>query len=908
MRGYVRGARRLGRDRYAVMALAVLAILAALAAETSTTARVTLASDIDANWRGAYDILVRPKGARLPLESTDGLVEPNFLSFAGTGGLSADDVAAIGHLPGVDIAAPVSVVGYLSYAPSTPLLCLPELPEQPSLFGLSYSVTVDDGVRSLILQHRSGRLFVGPDDATLTHFRNWYSSLGDVSAGASSSGRVEGDMFLGYLPPISSPLIAVDPSAEAALLGANGSFLQPLAGLADRDQLTTATFDIRLIPKELAIATGDLAGSVVERPVVPIVVSRDIYARLKLHLDVSRIGSPLASYPDLTEATLSEKRIRVEAAVGQGVTPVGGVDLDLAGQIRPYLPPPAVLVWPGKSPGPGECLNQTEVRTPRLDSLLLAGRPTYTAGSSGGDNPSFVVTPLGYVPAVGTWASPQSARDASESQEMAYRPAAVHPLAVAQSFTSTDPSDQPFRLAPVGLFDPLAVDLGFNPLSYVPLGAYVPPVTVVERDDAVPSATGMNLRPGLNPAGFITVPPLAVTDLSAARLLRGVRPVDAVRVRVASVDRYDAAGQQEVSRVAAAIVELGYDVDVVAGASPERVTIRLPRYHTELASAPDLAAVSEHWTTLGAATRVSTVFGTLNSALGALSIVTGVGFAVALEVGRAARRRRDFVILETAGWSTPGITGWYLRESVVAATLVALIGIGLWSVGPRSAPGLGLVFALALSQPVLAVLALLVLARRARLATPASAQVSIRTVRRLPGSGSGPVGYGLRAVVSRPIPGLLMILSCAIGLASFVVASMGAVAAAASAGPTLLGVAESTRLAPYQLLQLTTIAVANTVLFLSLWLGEWRSRSSEVRVLMASGWSDGQIRLAVLSGAVLLSAFVAPVAAGLANELLQWIGWHAPPLAIFIIVVGLLAMLLAAASMLVRPTAEAHER
>jgi hypothetical protein len=343
MLGYGRAARRLFRDRYAVAGLVVLVTLAALAAETSASASVVLSSDIDANWRGAYDILVRPKGARLALESTDGLVEPNFLSFAGGGGLGPDDVAAIRAIPGVEVAAPVSVVGYLSYAPSTPLLCIPRLPPEPSLFGLSYDVKVDDGIRSSLIQHRSGRLFVGPEEVPLNHFRDWYSSLGDVSAEAGPTGSVEGDMFLGYLPPISSPLIAVDPSAEAALLGANGSFLEPLAGLEGRGRLTTSTFDVRLIPKELSIARGDLTGSPVERPVVPIVVSRDIYANLTFHLDVSRIGNPLSNYPQLSNRTLSEKRKSVEAAVGDGVTRIGSVDLDLAGQIRPYVPPPAVL-------------------------------------------------------------------------------------------------------------------------------------------------------------------------------------------------------------------------------------------------------------------------------------------------------------------------------------------------------------------------------------------------------------------------------------------------------------------------------------------------------------------------------------------------------------------------------------
>jgi hypothetical protein len=903
MLGYGRAARRLLRDRHAVAGLLVLVTLAALAAETSASASVVLSSDIDANWRGAYDILVRPTGARLALESTDGLVEPNFLSFAGGGGLGPDDVAAIRAIPGVDVAAPVSVVGYLSYAPSTPLLCIPELPAEPSLFELSYDVKVDDGTRSLLIQHRSGRVFVGPEEVPLNHFRDWYSSLGDVSAEAGPTGPVEGDMFLGYLPAISSPLIAVDPSAESALLGANGSFLKPLARLEGRGSLTTSTFDVRLIPTELSIARGDLTGSPVDRPVVPIVVSREIYANLTLHLDVSRIGRPLPDYPQFINRTLSEKRKSVEAAVGDGVTRIGAVDLDLAGRIRPYLPPPAVLVWPNERPTRGQCLNQTEVRTPRLDSLLLVGRPAYTALASGGGTRSFVASALGYVSAAGAWAAPQPAPDPSAPAEQAYRATSVRPLAAAESFTSSGPDDQPFRFAPVGLFDPSAVDAGFNPLSYVPIGAYVPPRTLIERDDAVPSASGAALRPGLNPAGFITVPPLAVTDLDAARLLRGPRSVDAVRVRVSGVSRYNLAGRQQVSRVAAALVGLGYDVDVVAGASPEPVAIRLPRYHSELPSVPDLEAVSQEWTTLGAATRVSTALGSVNTTLAGLSIVTGLGFAIALEVGRAARRQRDFLVLSTTGWSRGDILRWYSSEAQVAGAIVALVGLGWWSAGPRTIAGLVVVLALAICQPVLAGFALVGLARGRRRAAPASAGVVTAPLRFLPGSGASPVGYGVRTVVSRPISSTIMIGSCSVGLASLLVSLVSVATASASAGPTLLAEAESARLSSYQLLQLSTIAAANSLLFLSLWVGDWKHRSFELRVLIAAGWSDRQVGLAVLSGGVVLAALAAPPTGALTMVLLDAIGWHASPAAVVAGALATLAILVVASATLVRRTA-----
>jgi predicted ABC-type transport system involved in lysophospholipase L1 biosynthesis ATPase subunit len=47
---------------------------------TTATARLEVTGTVDANARAAYDILVRPKGARTSLESDPGLVRPNYLS------------------------------------------------------------------------------------------------------------------------------------------------------------------------------------------------------------------------------------------------------------------------------------------------------------------------------------------------------------------------------------------------------------------------------------------------------------------------------------------------------------------------------------------------------------------------------------------------------------------------------------------------------------------------------------------------------------------------------------------------------------------------------------------------------------------------------------------------------------
>src|SRR5262245_22181597 len=67
--------------------------------------------DVTANYRAAYDILVRPKGSRTGLEDERGLVRPNYLSglFGGITMAQLEKVRGVGH---VELAAPIAMLGY----------------------------------------------------------------------------------------------------------------------------------------------------------------------------------------------------------------------------------------------------------------------------------------------------------------------------------------------------------------------------------------------------------------------------------------------------------------------------------------------------------------------------------------------------------------------------------------------------------------------------------------------------------------------------------------------------------------------------------------------------------------------------------------------------------------------------
>ncbi|MGC1781373.1 MAG: hypothetical protein WA708_02535, partial [Acidobacteriaceae bacterium] len=102
---------RLARTLALVAGVLVAATAFTVLTAASRTAQVRTLGTVSANFKSAYDILVRPKGARTAVESKTGTVAPDFLSGI-YGGISMAQWHQIERIPGVQIAAPIAMVGY----------------------------------------------------------------------------------------------------------------------------------------------------------------------------------------------------------------------------------------------------------------------------------------------------------------------------------------------------------------------------------------------------------------------------------------------------------------------------------------------------------------------------------------------------------------------------------------------------------------------------------------------------------------------------------------------------------------------------------------------------------------------------------------------------------------------------
>jgi hypothetical protein len=880
-----------------LLATALAAAVAIAAGAVADAAHVQVASQVDAHWRGAYDILVRPHDSHLGLEKTAGVVEPNFLGFTGTGGITLDQLAAIRGLADVELAAPVAFIGYITTTAAAPTIHITTWPSKLTLYQADLTVATSDGLSQRVLYRQQVRVLLGPPTTTggppLA-----LSDYGNGNVGSYPDGTYAVDFYGDrMLPGITSPVLAVDPVAEQRLIGQAGASLSPLVDLAGQDS-TAKTFNQAILPREFGQIGMDLARladkpSTSNRPVFPILVASQIGSPLTLNLDVSRVGSAIGGALD-TAGAPGDVLDQATSLAGSGTTPVGKTNADVTKELRPFVPAMLVVGWPGSNTlePSGQFKRPTEFRP------ALSGRPTYEGATAPGNRSglAFQIEPAGIADVGGASGIGSSATTVATGTEQTYRTLDPVDNPLLKDFISAADYDTPFVFAPVGTFDMAALTPPADPLTYVPLGAYDPPDTVYVADPAGKPVTPQAMTPTLNPTGLLQVPPLAIADLGAAVAFRGSAPIDAIRVRVAGLTGFDEEAKAKVERVASKIAAMGLDVDIVAGSSPQAVSVYVPAYDTSVKPPADLGWVEQHWTTLGAATRVVQGLGDTNSALLGLATLALLIVIAGLEVLFAATRRREAAVLAAVGWSRAARVRWQVSEALTAGIVVTAVGLAAWAVLGRSPAALAVVTGIGAAFPLAGLVA--------AVAMPVSAGAVVSSgrggglLRRVPVDGL--TAFTLRSLAARPGRTLITIL--ALGAAAATTGPALALVATVGlrVGPTRLAGAVGAQLAPYQLALLGLAAAGSVAFALVALRSSVADRDDELRSLVASGWLPGHLRgllrrervmialPAALLGGVLAWAVAGPVteatpvasaaaAAGLALSMILWGGLVARP-------------------------------
>jgi putative ABC transport system permease protein len=838
----------------AARAVALLAgmLLAATAftvlTAASRTSQLRTVGTVTAHFRPAYDILVRPRGARTKLETSTGTVQPNFLSGI-YGGISLAQYHAIERIPGVQVAAPIAMVGYtlIRAGVAVPLpatdaarpgrqlyryattwvsaggtIRVPQPPSYlyltPDRIGLDSSGdTYEDlpgGSRATVCPQPAG-LPASPFSAA-AQSSGWCWSKIDANAGAVTLQHPPGEPYAIVNWEFPMLIAAIDPAAEAKLDGFNRA-------------LTSGRY----------LGEGDGGGRAGNgQPTFPVLAAAGSGIGEYALTQVQRLPAPDGP------VTLSAATMAGETAVpGQTVLTVRTSAAQAYRQ---------VLTLAGD--------NQA------VDAYETAGPVGYRRGGG-------LLTAVPVSNPVSVW-QPGQAMSALLAPPVDETATQYRPLAGYDYIGSQAAGGAP-EMRLVGVFDPARIR-GFDPLSRVPLGPFQP-VAAAPADAASRAALGGDLLPSLNLGGYVGQPAQLITTLAALPVLessqqfsgnsRAADPISVIRVRVAGVTGPNPVSLERIREVAQQIaVGTGLDVDIVAGSSPEPVTVGLPagRY-----GQPSLE-LTQGWVKKGVAVAILTAVDKKSLLLFALILVVCVLFVANSATAAVRGRRRELGVLASLGWTRPRLFAAVLGElagiGLAAGVLGAVAALPLSDAfGLRASPGRA-----ALAVPVavaVAVAAGLVPAWLAARADPvASVRPPVLAVRR----GRQPGGITALAVVnSARAPGrtLIGVISLAVGVAGLTVLAAVTAAFRGVVVGSLLGdaVAVQVRGVDYVAVAATVtlgvLAVADVV-FLNI-----RERAAELATIRSFGWRESALaRLVVTEGAVIgVAGSLAGAALGLAG-------------------------------------------
>jgi putative ABC transport system permease protein len=616
-------------------------------ASTSQTAAAVLKGDINRAWAAPYDLLVRPAGSATPLEVSEGLVRPNFLS-SGDGGITMRQLSAIRQVTGVEVAAPIAILGYVYWPAYVPINLSSVLQpnQEVQAFRMQTTANADAGMSTIpftsapyevVAPNGTLHFLGGPNIATSTTTLTfpggsvdctsfdvpvencWAPNIDCPRCVPASPAASAGPITPGFMEYVAQPLLvaAIDPAAEAKLTGIN-------ACVTNGSYLKSGTLQSTPQPQGPPILS------------IPAFVSNTSFVDETFHVQIDR-SSQAAS---LERGGLPEQLGGWTPVLTKDFTAQSVYSTFVGGQ--PIVGGATLFVRPGdvtyQVTGPDHL-----AATLQPQNLDVYGDALFQ-GSAARQAPS---------EALDDW---------------------FRPLTKANwDNTSANTHSTLAGWHPVGSFDPSCIP-GFNQLGAGQLQTYSPPQVTLP--------TGKNLLPSRSAAGYVNTPPLLLTTLQAAQFFSdpiqypgglGDKFISSIRVRVSGVDTPGPASQARLSRVAAQIKEAtGLSVDIIRGSSPRTIQVDLPAGKF---GRPALT-VTEPWAVKGVAFTFLRAVSAQNLALFGLVLVGAMVLVGETGYISVRRRRREFGALRGLGWRASSIA-WLVELEMlvlgVGAGLIALL-------------------------------------------------------------------------------------------------------------------------------------------------------------------------------------------------------------------------------------------
>lgn len=815
------------------------------------TTEIRVRGSVESNFRTAYDILVRPRGSRLPIEGEQGLVRNNYLSGL-FGGISLRQWRDVKSIHGVEVAAPVANIGFVIPAGGRSIELSNFLSDDPiQLYRIRWTSveqagnshyplatdyvyytrrnafgrgSTDQEIRELVggsngksfpvCSGRARSIETPPGPFWEIEFRSCYSSR---SPGGGSDLHAPGKIAVERLVSFPILLSAIDPVEEAKLLGldrsvVSGRYLRP----DDRPRLLV----VRRAPRRGYIR------------VVPVIASTRTYIDEHVELTVERLAIPPGTnVPQRLASSASDAFLDGLAGTVVGrpsVSAQASYENALAAESGGPNTNASWSYWTASPTAYRQVGPQRLAPTP-VDNPLSVWQADAIPGG--------VVTYQAQVP--------------KANADVQFR--RLHPRIGS---VYTDPHEVPGaevlktpKMQIVGRYDPQSLP-GFSPLSRVPLETYYPPALLPVDVASRLALGGKPLLPSLNVGDYVAQPPLFLTTLEAMRpFLRPKyytgakegRAISVIRVRVEGVTGPDELSQARVRAVATEIHEkTGLEVDITAGSSPKRLLVELPRGNF---GRPDLL-LEEGWSKKGVSVSFLDALDRKRLGFVSLILITCTFFLANGAFASVRGRRVEIGTLLCLGWSSSAIFAVVLAELLFAGAFA-----GLAAAGASYAVGVGLSLELSptrvlVAAPLAVALALmagLVPAWRAAHGIPLDAVRAAVAAPRFAGRVRGLTSLGLQNVVRMPGRSLVGAAGLFLGVGALTLLLAVNQAFEGRLVGTLLGEAITVDVRGLDFLVVGLVALLAALSLADVLYLNLRERSAELMTLRTVGWSESQL-------------------------------------------------------------------
>ncbi|MBB2478956.1 ABC transporter permease [Bacillus sp. APMAM] len=599
-----------------------LSYLVGLSQSNKGTVEQTLAK----HWSASYDIVVRPPDSRSTTE-VNHLLEPNYLSGI-DGGISVAQYKKIKEIEGVDVAAPIAMIGYIRMGFKFPKKF--RLSES-GLYKYSEKEVTDNGVNKKI--DTSTFFFpVGTFDPYIRDEKHPFE-YGVIA--------YNGDLSL-----VSSLLIAgIDPEQEAKLVGLDKSILNQgysrYFSAADKSIIRTENID----------SIGDLKAFTRTIPEIPIIVSNQPRVKKSVTYKIQALDVPF-------DTEKKANRTMEKVKKNGGVKYLKTLPLNEKGPKYEFTFSPEQVYKTMMKEVAGIDFDSNKIGMASISNNYLAIS----------DKPSM----LGYKkiksPFPTKWPYAFDLKTYKEPylKTNIFRPynGFIVDYGGGEEWISVDTKW-------IGTYDPSKLNVPQDPLTELPMETYRPATAQLVLDaDKKPVNPPKSLLPTDGAYDLLSQPPSVLTTIDAAEKIMGKKPISAIRIKVAGVKTLNDKSQQKLERIAKEIRDkTGLITDITLGSSPQSVLTHVPAINDQ----KEMGWIEMPWVNIGSAYTI--YHETQVGFSGIIASVMAVAIVYVLASGLVTlyARRKEFAVLLAIGWRPNQITKLLFLESTILGSFVAIV-------------------------------------------------------------------------------------------------------------------------------------------------------------------------------------------------------------------------------------------